>query len=247
MSYRDFLFQGLMNRGVVFDGDDGGGGSGGGDAGGDEGDAGGDDADKGDKGGKPKTGDSDDDDSDDDDDEDADKPITLKEARRLRRENKERRLREDNTAKEIADLKKGDTELKKNLAKALGIEDDEDDPEKLKKALDEEKTAREKRDDDLRSRDIRDSVRDACDEKDGNFKLVWKYVKDDLIASKVDPATDGFDAQVSKTVQSALKEEPNLKKGKTPGKSGSDLGGGRPSDGKPKTLEDAVGAHYSDK
>lgn len=247
MSYRDFLFQGLMNRGLVFDGDDGGGGSGGGDgdgsAGGDEGDAGGGDAGKGGKG--KKADDSDDDDSDDDDSDD--KPITLKEARRLRRENKERRLREDNSAKEIADLKKGDAEFKKNLAKALGIEDDEDDPEKLKKALDEEKTAREKRDDDLRSRDIRDSVRDACDEKDGNFKLVWKYVKDDLIASKVDPTTDGFDAQVSKTVQSALKEEPNLKKGKTPGKSGSDLGGGRPSDGKPKTLEDAVGAHYSDK
>lgn len=149
--------------------------------------------------------------------------------------------------KSIATLKDAGvdtTELEKQLNEGGGA----DASAAVAAAAAQEKAEKEKLAIDLKQRDIKDAVRDAADDPkvNANFKLLYGYLTAEGALTQLDPSADDFQAKVDKLVQDTIKKEPSLKKGQGPSKSGTDLNGGGPSEGQPKSLEDAVSAHYSE-
>lgn len=146
-----------------------------------------------------------------------------------------------------AAAKEAREQIVKDLAKALGLggDTDDNDPEKLKAAVSEKDKAIADRDNELAALKLERAVHKAARAKGGDEDLVYAYLTTRPDLKQLDVSADGLDEQVSKLVQAALDEKSNLKTSSTPSSSGPDLGGGGPADGKPKSREDAIAAHYA--
>lgn len=96
----------------------------------------------------------------------------------------------------------------------------------VQQAAAKEKAEKETLASQLKTRDVRDAIRDAADEHGANFKLLYGYLTGEGTLASLDPSADDFKAKADKLVQDTIKSQPVLKKGQVPSKSGSDLNGG---------------------
>lgn len=173
------------------------------------------------------------------------------ELEKLRAENKKnteelKRARDEAAKHRVGAQDRAKAAARKALEDAgIEIPDDlKDDPDAGTAAAAQHRAAVEAKDAEVRQLKVRDAVRDACESESAKFKLVYGSLIADDKLSTLDPSKDDFEKQVSSLVQATVKADSSLKQGRVPGKSGSDLGGG-PTDDKPKSLDEAVGAHYA--
>lgn len=134
----------------------------------------------------------------------------------------------------------------KDLAKALGItNEDDNDPERLKGAISDKDKTIAQREAELAEMRKERLVSKAARKEGGDEELVYAYLTTRTDFKQLDVTADGSEEQVSKMVQDAIKEKENLKMRQAPSSSGPDLGGGGSTDGKAKSLEDAVAARLA--
>lgn len=145
---------------------------------------------------------------------------------------------------ELQTFRQQQEEQRKAFAKALGLETDDDanDPDKLRQALDEKNTETQRLVEQNRNLTLQRAVDRAADQAGADSDLVWAYLTSRNALRDVDAASSDLDTQVSKIVQDTVKEKENLKVRQAPPRSGPDFGSGRPADDQPKTLADAVKA-----
>lgn len=133
-----------------------------------------------------------------------------------------------------------------DLAKALGISNEDDnDPDKLKGAISEKDRTIAERETELNALKLERMVSKAARKEGGDEDLVYAYLTTRPDFKQLDTSADGLDEKVSAMVQAAIKEKSNLKTSPVPSSSGPDLGAGGSGDGKPKSREDAIAAHYA--
>jgi hypothetical protein len=132
--------------------------------------------------------------------------------------------------------------LVKDLAKALGIgEEEEADPEKLKGTISEKDRTIAEKDQALAALQLERAVHKAARAQGADEDLTYAYLTTQSDFKALDVSAQDLGDKVSEMVKKALGDKESLKVRQAPSSSGPDLSGSGSPD-KPKSLQDAVNA-----
>lgn len=139
--------------------------------------------------------------------------------------NKAKTAAEEATQREQQHAAEARNALVQDIAKALGLAEDEQDPQQLLNAANEKTEEQQKRIDELVSTlndyKRRDAVQDAVGDRKVNTKLLHALLQLDNDYTSVDPNSDGYADQVSEAVNKVIDANPEIVQG-TRGQSGID-------------------------
>lgn len=142
-----------------------------------------------------------------------------KEIRGLRQENAKHRNKAKTAAEEATQREQQHAEEARNalvqdIAKALGLADDEQDPQQLLEAANEKTAEQQKRIDELVGQingyKREAAVSDAIGSRQVNSKLMRALLAQDNAYSQIDVNADDFAGQVSEVVERVLAENPEI-------------------------------------
>ncbi len=112
--------------------------------------------------------------------------------------------------------------LQKQVAKSLGMEDDEVTPDELSKQLTQARA-------DLRGEKISNALARVAGQLNADYELTLAYMQHKNLFDDLEPGEEEFESMLTERVKGVLKANPKLKNAPAPGASGSEFGKGTDS------------------
>lgn len=147
---------------------------------------------------------------------------------------------------EMKELKESQDAFRKGLLKLAGGEEGEGEGKKPEEVVAEMEKKFEDLQEKLAASRIREKVIVEAGKQKAKVKLLMAFLKDEGSLKDLDADADDLESKITKIVQAAIEEEPNLREtGGTPTRGGTDLNGGGSSESRPTSTKEALEKKYA--